>query len=376
MSEALSILQLVLLAGAFAHAWFDLLSAPKLPTQTPTRGRWPRLSVVVPARDEEENITACLTSLEAQNYPDLEILVVDDGSTDRTAELVLESAARDGRVRLLRCGERPPDWQGKSWALDRGAREANGAWLAMIDADVTLSPDALRRAVALAESRDVALLSLLPAMRDVTFWERVIQPVMGLFVFLCQPLRRARCPDSAVVVANGQFLLIERGAYDRAGGHRAVKGAIVEDVELARVFKRLRLPVLLAPAFHDVEVRMYRNLGGIWRGWGKTVHPYLAARPLGFWIGIAALLGVFLLPFVLLPIGLAQAPGSAFAIAQLLGVGCILGNAMLFRRAMRHELLHGLLWPLAVAVLVALFAARTIGIVRGAGVAWKGRTYT
>jgi len=371
----LLVLQLAVLACAYAHAWIDLAIAPRLPREPRLPSPAPRLAVVVPARDEEANIGACLGAIEAQDLGDLEIVVADDGSTDGTAEIVRERAARDPRVRLIPCPERPPGWQGKSWALTAGVRATEGAWIAMIDADVVLGPRALERALALAVDRRVKLLSLLPALRDLNFWERVIQPVIGMFVFLCQPLWRARAPRSSVVVANGQFLLVERAAYLAAGGHEAVKGEIVEDVELARAWKRLGLPLLLAPAFADLEVRMYRGFAGIWRGWGKTIHPYLARHPFALWVGIAPLLAIFLLPFFLLPASLLHAPWAEMATAEAAAVILIVGNAMAFRRAIRHEVIHGLFWPLAMVVLVALFAARTAAALRGEGVTWKGRRY-
>jgi chlorobactene glucosyltransferase len=218
----------------------------------------------------------------------------------------------------------------------------------------------------------VVFLSLLPALRDVTFWEKVIQPVVGLFVFLTQPLWRARAPCSGVVVANGQFLLVERETYAGVGGHGSVKGAIVEDVELARVYKMRGLPLLLAPAFDDVEVRMYRGLSGIWRGWGKTFHPYVAASPLGLWVGVLALLAIFFAPFVVLPIALSQ-DRTWLVQGEAIAVALIVGNAILFRRASRHELAHGVFWPLAIVVLFALVVSRTAAVVRGTGVTWKGR---
>ena len=371
---ALSVAEVAVVSLAFAHTWADLLASPRLHTRAADLDL-PALTVIVPARDEALNIDGCLTSLRASDYPHLEIVVVDDRSTDGTAEAVRRHASTDARVRLIEGAERPDGWQGKSWALDQGVRAASGAWLAMVDADVTVSPRALRGAVALAEARGVALLSLLPRLRDETFWERVIQPVIGLFVFLCQPLWLARAPGSAVAVANGQFLLVERGAYGDAGGHRAVKEAIVEDVELARRYKRLGLPVLITPAFADVEVRMYRGFAGIWRGWGKTIHPYVAAQPVRLWLGIVALLAVFWSPFIALPIAWALEASPGVVVAQAISCGLVLANAMAFRLVSRHELGHGVFWPLAILVLLALFVARTAGALCGGGVTWKGRRY-
>ncbi|MBK8259275.1 MAG: glycosyltransferase [Polyangiaceae bacterium] len=376
--ETVYLVQLAVTAATLVHTWVDFLSAPTLargstPADLPIQGE--HLAVLIPARDEELNIGECLASLTAQDLPNLDIVVIDDGSTDKTAEIVSNVAARDPRVRLLSCPPRPAEWQGKSWALHNGVLATSALWIAMIDADVRLGPHALRRAWALAVERRVALLSLLPALLDLTFWEKVIQPVVGFFLFVGQPLWLVRSPRSPVVVANGQFLLVNRNEYTRAGGHAAVKKEIVEDVELARTMKKQGMPVLLAPAFFDLRVRMYQGFAGIWKGWGKTIHPYIAQAPIGVWVGISVLFAIFVGPFLTLPYLIVTNPHANATRAQLAACLLILTSAFAFRRMTRHELLHGLFWPLACLVFFALFVARTIGVVLGKGVDWKGRLY-
>ncbi|MCC6523764.1 MAG: glycosyltransferase [Polyangiaceae bacterium] len=376
--EAGFVVLLGLLAAAYLHAWADFWLAPRLPRTPDPARELPPLSVLVPARNEEHNIEACLDSLAAQDYPDLEVLVVDDASTDRTAELVRARAAEDARIRLVPAPPLPEGWRGKCWALGTGAELARGRYLAMIDADVTLGPSALARAVSLARTRSLDLLSLLPTLVNVTFWEKVIQPVMGFMIFLWQPLHRANAPGSRVTVANGQFLLVLAEGYRALGGHGAVRSEVVEDVALAALYKRHGKRLGLALALGDVRARMYRGLGDIWRGWGKTIHPYLQRQPLTLWAGILALTVLMLLPFVALALlGLGSlggaAPSPTLVALAAAAVGFILLQTLLFRGALGLELAHAPLWPLGFAVLFALFVARSVGAARGRGVEWKGR---
>ena len=371
------VVELVALVVVYGHAWFDFWRAPRLSPGTPPEGELPRVTVLVPVRDEAANIEACLSAISAQRYPGFDVVVVDDASSDETPELVAAHAARDGRVRLVRAPPLPEGWRGKCWALATGAREARGDYLAMIDADVTLGPLALARAVALARARRLELASFLPALVCRSFWEQVLQPVMGFMIFLWQPLHRANAPGSSVTVANGQFLLVERTAYEAAGGHGAVRGEVVEDVALAGLFKRQARRVGLALGLDDARARMYRSFADVWRGWGKTIHPYIQREPLRLWAGIVALTLLLFAPFVALGVtalsALVTPPPSEILALEAAASGFILLQTVLFRRAMRLALVWGLAWPLGFAVLLGLFVARTWGAARGKGVVWKDR---
>ena len=199
----------------------------------------PLVSVMVPAKDEEDSITECLESLAAQDYPNLEILVVDDRSEDRTAEIVEEFAKRDPRFRLHQIKELPDGWTGKTHALHHCQREAKGEFLLFVDADTRLDPSCVRVTVTDALEHDAAMVSMMPSLDCRSFWERVVQPVAGSCLMLFFPLPRVNDPEASDSgFANGQYILVRRGAYDAIGGHASVREKFVEDIHLGRRIRR------------------------------------------------------------------------------------------------------------------------------------------
>src|ERR1700741_3185007 len=195
--------------------------------------RRPSVSVIVPARNEEASLRACLESLVAQQGITFEIIVVDDGSTDRTRAI----AESFPEVRLIEPGPLPPGWTGKNNAVTAGAREARGEWLLFTDADTVHKAGSLAPAVAETEQHHAALLSSFPAQEVHGFWEKAVMPV--IFAELARTYRPSDVSDprSPAAAANGQYLLITRSAYDAVGGHAAIATTLLEDVALARAVK-------------------------------------------------------------------------------------------------------------------------------------------
>lgn len=239
----------------------------------------PSLSIVVPARNEERNIEACVRSLLEQRGLDIEVIVVDDRSTDGTRG-ILAQLEREFPALIVVDGEPlPPDWVGKPWACRQGARRARGAWLLFTDADSRHSPQAALSALGFARSAGADAISLMTGQDLGTFAERAILPaILGLVVFACGPVDKLNDPQQpGYALANGQYILVSRRAYDALGGHDALHNAIVEDIEFARRLKRDgRFRLILAEATQLVRVRMYRSFGEIWDGFTKNC--YLAAR--------------------------------------------------------------------------------------------------
>lgn len=235
----------------------------------------PLVTAILPARNEEENIAECLATLRAQDYPALEIVVADDRSTDRTAAIAREIAARDPRVRLAQVAELPPGWTGKTHAIHRTVPLANGAWLWFVDADTRHDPQSLSVMMEYARIHQAALVSLLPEQLCETFWERVVQPIAGVTLMQSFPTGRIHDPRSSLAFANGQFILVERSAHAAAGGHEAVRDRFVEDVALAGRVKALGKPVRLAFCRGLVYCRMYATLGQLVRGWSRILYDAL-----------------------------------------------------------------------------------------------------
>jgi len=191
------------------------------------------VSVIVPARDEEACLGACLGSLESQTGVSFEIIVVDDASADRTREIAQSFLS----VRVVEGGPPPPDWTGKNNAMAAGAKVARGEWLLFTDADTVHKPGSLARAVAEAKQRGAALLSYSPEQKVDGLWEKAVMPV--IFAELAAAYRPSQVSDprSSAAAANGQYILVSREAYDAVGGHAAVSNSLLEDVGLARAVK-------------------------------------------------------------------------------------------------------------------------------------------
>ena len=257
---------------------------PKLDYLTPRSPRYnqpdpPRVSAIIPAKDEQETIADCLTTVRAQSYPNLEILVVDDRSTDRTPEIVRAIAQSDPRVRLISIEDLPPGWTGKTHALHVAAGQAQGEWFWFVDADTRHEPDSLAIVLEYARSHDASLASLLPEMRCESFWESVAQPLLGIVLIQSYPLFWANDPTKKLAFANGQYILIRRDAYQLAGGHEGVRDKFVEDIYLARAVKGVGLSSRTAIAHGIGSTRMYTSLPQFIRGWSRILYDALGRNP-------------------------------------------------------------------------------------------------
>ncbi len=239
----------------------------------------PLVSAIIPAKDEEETIADCLATVRAQSYPNLEILVVDDRSDDRTPEIARGIAEVDPRVRLISIEDLPPGWTGKTHALHVAAGEARGQWFWFLDADTRHEPESLAIVLEYARSHDAALASLLPEMRCESFWESVAQPLLGVVLIQSYPLFWANDPTKKLAFANGQYILIRKDAYLAAGGHEGVRDKFVEDIYLARAVKGIGLSARTAIAHGIGSTRMYTSLPEFVRGWSRILYDALGRNP-------------------------------------------------------------------------------------------------
>jgi len=227
----------------------------------------PTVSVIVPARNEEACLGVCLQSLATQEGVNFEIIVVDDGSTDRTREIAQSFPA----VRIVDGSPPPSSWTGKNNALYAGQAVARGEWLLFTDADTVHKPGSLARAVEEARQRGAALLSYSPEQEVHGFWENAVMPV--IFAELAATYRPALVSDprSPAAAANGQYILIAREAYDAIGGHAAVSGSLLEDVALAKTVKASGRKIFFRFGGDAVGTRMYRSFAQLREGWTKNL---------------------------------------------------------------------------------------------------------
>jgi glycosyltransferase involved in cell wall biosynthesis len=235
----------------------------------------PTVNVIIPARNEEECLGRCLQSLAAQQGISFQITVVDDGSTDRTRAI----AASFPDVRVLSAAEPQPGVMGKSNALIIGAAGSRAKWLLFTDADTAHYPGSLAASVREAESRNVDLLSYSPEQEVITWWELAVMPVVFAELVRTYPPERVNNPDDPTVAANGQYILVRREVYEALGGHYPVASNILEDVELARIFKVSGHTIWFRQGTGLVRTRMYRSFRAMWDGWTKNL-ALLFRRPL------------------------------------------------------------------------------------------------
>jgi chlorobactene glucosyltransferase len=339
------------------------------PTGPEVRAR-PRVSVVIAARDEEEELPASLDALLAQEGVDLDIVVVEGGSRDRTREVI---DARSPPVRRLEEPPLPSGWVGKNWACWTGAQATDGEWLLFVDADVRLHPAAVRTTLDWAERERAALATLAPRVEMVGFWERVVLPFyvqMVLSYFRAPHVNRDR---SRTAMANGQYWLVRRRDYDALGGHAAVRGSVLEDVAIARRFRASGQRIRLAWAPELATTRMYRDRHELFEGILKNVHgtEFSAVRQVGF---VAGLLGLFLAPLAVLPVGVAVGSPTLVVTGAVLAVA-LFGKHAAFARAVGAPAAYGLLFPVAVGFYLVAVATSLGRGLRGGGVSWKGRSY-
>lgn len=343
----------------------------------------PNVTVVIPARDEAANIASCMQSVLRSDYPSLELVVVNDRSSDETGIIAHEVARRDPRARVIDAPPLPEGWLGKQWACVQGAAAARGELLCFTDADTTHGSDLLNRSVTLMRTRGLDFTTVAGRQTLVTFWERVVQP--QVFTLLAMryggPGEVNRSSRTVDKIANGQFMLFTRAAYDDIGGHAAVRAKVAEDLALAQLLFERGKHAAVVLGLEQLSTRMYGSLSDIVRGWMKNVYAgALDAVPFG-WAGRALLpLALLLVPFAMLApvvVLLLSAAGLASPTALVWSALCtgimLLWWGFAYLVAARLSPLYALAFPLGAAV-TAYIILRAVS--RGRRVEWKGREYS
>jgi chlorobactene glucosyltransferase len=354
----------------------DLSRLPAAPDGEAFR---PTVSVLVPARNEELNITECISSLLSQRYPDFEVIVLDDHSTDGTLSELRRFASmpQGARLRILEGSGLPAGWHGKAWACQQLGEAAKGELLLFTDADTRHHPEALPRAVEAIGQRNADMLSLTPAQEMASFWEKLIVPLVYHILFSYLPIAMVRQSASpAFCYAIGQFILFRREAYERIGGHRSVCNNIVEDVWLCKAVKRAGGTVAAFDGTDVVRCRMYRGFSELWRGFSKNLFAGLGNSIPGFLALMTLVALLYLLPYAELvcsslagdrSVAMFWLPAAQVAVALLIRIII----ALKFRQPLWPALCHVL--SQVILMLIAFNSFRLT--VFGKGPEWKGRNY-
>jgi chlorobactene glucosyltransferase len=368
VATALALALALPLAAMFAMTCLNLLTAPRL-SDFARPARTPRVSVLVPARNEGPRLPDTLPRLLASDYPDFEILVLDDESSDDTAAVV-ERFARlhPDRLRLLRGRPLPRGWTGKAWACDQLAAAAAGEILVFCDADVSVSPAALPRTIAALTAAHVDIVTALPAQRlHGAAASAVVPLVMHVAIAATLPLAwLPRLRGRSTFVVNGQWFALRVALYRRLGGHAAVRPDIVEDMAIGRRARRHGARVLAVVAERDIATTMYRSVAELRAGFDKNLYALAGGTPTAFALALTLLLLTMAAPVVLPLAG----PWPVALLPLALLVAIRVAVAALFRHGALPVLLH----PAGVALL-AWIGIRSAASARSGTVVWKGRLH-
>lgn len=369
----------LLLGGIIGFALFIFSITAMLNTITFPRLRQqhlahqPFVSVLIPARNEANVIAATITALSRQDYPNYEIILLDDHSIDGTAQRAREAAKDFENLSIITGQKLPKDWLGKNWACHQLSQAATGAVLVFTDADVQWRNDGLSCVIGLQQRTKANMLTVWPTQITLTWPERLIVPLMSFAIMAYLPEFMVRLsPLKAFAAANGQCLVFERATYDAIGGHASVRNNVIEDVGMARLTKENSRKLVMADGSGVVSCRMYDGWLSVRDGFAKNIlagHgnsvPFLLASTVFHWL-------VFVVPILWLTIGLLAGWANLWLplILTLVGIGLRALTAI----ATRQRTVDALFMPISVVLMTRIAAQSLWWHYRYGGPRWKGRT--
>jgi chlorobactene glucosyltransferase len=351
---------------------------------SPPPANAPLISVCVPARNEERNIRACVEAILGQDYPNFEVIALDDRSTDATPEILRQLATPDDRLRVIDGTPLPKGWAGKPHALFQAAAAAQGEWLCFVDADTFLSPNTLSSSSTKAIETQADMFTIMTFQILGSFWEKAVMPLVMTALSVGFSPRKVNDPNSKDAIANGQFILIRRSVYDAIGGHESVKDQIVEDKAIAEQVKWNGYRLIVASGYAVARTRMYTSLSEMWEGWTKNIYLGLHDRPSLMLLGVV---GAFLALFaaVILPMWpvfgiLWCLRGGGWLALIVVSQSLILWMIVIYARArvstgMGISPWYAFTLPLGSAVFAAMMITSAWKVLSGQGIVWKGRRY-
>src|SRR5271157_258625 len=376
---------LLFIAGLIIIYWLHNqyhLDIVVLPVDPPSNA--PTISVCIPARNEERNIRACVEAVLNQTYPNFEVIVVDDRSTDSTLEILY--SIRNDKLRIINGSDLPSSWAGKPHALYQAANacDERSEWLCFIDADTFLAPETLASCYAKAVATNADLFTLLTFQVIGTFWERTVLPLVMTALSVGFSPRKVNDPKRKDAIANGQFIFIRRSVYDAIGGHESVKDQIVEDKAISEKVKWSGYRLIVADGMKVARTRMYTSLPEMWEGWTKNI--YLGLREqdglmlLGAFGALVTVIAALVLPlWPLLGLLWFLYGGGGMAISIIIEALILWGVLIYVRALVAHNMniprWYALTTPLGAAIFAAMMFTSTWKVISGQGVTWRGRKY-
>ena len=337
----------------------------------------PLISILIPARNEAENISRCLKSLLKQDYPNLEIIVLNDNSTDGTSKVVKVIAEKDNRVRLVEGAPLKDGWIGKNFASHQLAKYAKGEYFIFTDADTLHFPKTVSSAFGALITTKVDALSIYPRQIMVTFAERMTVPIINIALQCFIPfilIKKSKSPLFSTAI--GQFMMFKREAYEKIGGYESIKGHMIDDIQISKRVKKSGYKFMVFDGRNTIYCRMYKNLKGVVIGLAKSIYPAFNGNILALFSFTGLLTATLLIPFTLLPLG-AFLFDWPVAIIRLIifQVIIVLAIKTIFAIRYKQRMLDILLAPLSMAIIDALVFVSFFQAKYGEGLSWKGRVY-
>jgi len=333
----------------------------------------PNVSILVPARNEEHNIIACVDSILDQNYTNFEVIVLDDCSTDKTLEKLKQYKNKDSKLFILEGEELPQGWTGKNWACHQLFTNANGDLLLFLDADTRLNANALNSAVNSLLRENADFISALPREETITCSEKLLVPVMNWGVFCFYPLvlaMKSRIP--ALAVSIGQFMLFTRQAYKKIGGHAAAKTEITEDKALPKAIVKQKMKWLLLDGTESLTTRMYLNFSDTYNGLSKSLFPWFDSNvPIYTFIWLW-LLVVFWQPLIVLTMSLIDSSFTTSTSLAIVSVALSFITWSIFYIRFKYPPFLIVLYPVIIPLWVSVAMASMIRSLFGT-TTWKDR---
>ncbi|MBK9603228.1 MAG: glycosyltransferase [Anaerolineales bacterium] len=380
ISTILFVAALIILYWIHNQYHLDIVVTPAKPPAADA----PLISLCIPARNEERNIRNCVESALAQDYPNIEVIVLDDRSTDSTLTQLKEIASRDSRLLPISGSDLPEGWAGKPHALFQASAVARGEWLCFVDSDTFLNPDAISSCYAKALETKADLFTTLTQQVLGSFWEKVVMPLVMTALSVGFSPRKVNDPKRRDAIANGQFILIRRTVYDAIGGHEKVKDQIVEDKAISEQVKWNGYRLIVADGLQVIRTRMYTSLETMWEGWTKNIYLGLHDHPAMLLLGafgatLALLVALFLPVWPMLGVAWYLQGGGWLAVG-IVSEALIVWGVLLLARAQVARKMHISAWyawtvPLGAGVFAAMMIASAWKVISGQGVTWRGRKY-
>jgi chlorobactene glucosyltransferase len=336
----------------------------------------PLISVLVPARNEEENIKKCIVSLTKQDYKNIEILVLDDNSTDNTANIIRRLSKKYSNIKFYKGEHLRKGWLGKSFACHQLSKHARGKYMIFTDADTLHFPDSISSAVACLERYKVDALSVFPMQIMVTMHERMMVPFGNYIILALFPLYLMRKVKNAMFcTAIGQFMMFKSEVYRKIGGHKSIKGKVLEDVKISKHVKRSGYKFMIFDGRSNLYCRMYRSFRDVVRGYSRVLFAAFDYNIFMMSMAIFLIATVFLGPFIMLPLGVVFNWSALIIEIIILQIIIILTTRIVFAIRFKCRSVDILLHPVAMLYLLFIAVKSILDIRYGDGMTWKGRVY-